>query len=328
MGKLGEIWRRLKMLARRDAAARELDEEMRLHREMKERELIAGGEREAEARYAAARAFGNGMSLSERGRQAWGWRWLEDLAQDGLFAMRGLRRSPGYAATAVLTLILGIGATTAIFSVVNTVLLWPLPYGDPARLVRIEENHDGATNFSFANYLDLRAAPLRSVQQPEAYRPWTFNVSGGAEPAQTEGAMISAGMARVYTWPDNRSCAAELLARERDARAAKRGIWALPFYRVRTPAELGDDEIDKFEIVEGQVTSAAEVRGRVFLNFGRDFRTDFTVTIAPDDMKSFRAISLDPRTLTNKNIRVRGWVALLNGPEIGVTHPEQLEILP
>jgi putative ABC transport system permease protein len=194
MGKLGEIWRRLKMLARRDAAARELDEEMRLHREMKERELIAGGEREAEARYAAARAFGNGMSLSERGRQAWGWRWLEDLAQDGLFAMRGLRRSPGYAATAVLTLILGIGATTAIFSVVNTVLLWPLPYGDPARLVRIEENHDGATNFSFANYLDLRAAPLRSVQQPEAYRPWTFNVSGGAEPAQTEGAMISAGL--------------------------------------------------------------------------------------------------------------------------------------
>jgi hypothetical protein len=71
MGKLGEIWRRLRMLARHDAAARELDEEMRLHREMKERELIAGGEREAEARYAAARAFGNGMSLSERGREAW-----------------------------------------------------------------------------------------------------------------------------------------------------------------------------------------------------------------------------------------------------------------
>ena len=147
MGKLGEIWRRLRVLARRDAAARELGEEMRLHREMKERELIAGGEREAEARYAAARAFGNGMSLSERGREAWGWRWLENLAQDCLFAMRGLRKSPGFAATAVITLILGIGATTAIFSVVNTVLLRPLPYGDPARLVRIEENHDGATNF-------------------------------------------------------------------------------------------------------------------------------------------------------------------------------------
>src|SRR5437868_11694402 len=93
MSMIGEIWRALRMLARREDAGRELDEEMRLHREMKERELLAeaalkrgsGGisdEDKTEARYAAARAFGNATSLSERGREAWGWRWLEDFAQD------------------------------------------------------------------------------------------------------------------------------------------------------------------------------------------------------------------------------------------------------
>ena len=113
--------------------------------------------------------------------------------------MRALRKSPGYAATAVITLVTGIGATTAIFSVVNTVLLRPLPYADPGRLVKVEENHDGTTNFSHANYLDLRATQPRSLARSEAYRPWTFNVSGGntsggAEPAQEEGAMISVGL--------------------------------------------------------------------------------------------------------------------------------------
>ena len=138
--------------------------------------------------------------------------------------------------------------------------------------------------------------------------------------------MISLGMARVYTWSDNRSCAAELLARESQARAAQRGIWALPFYRIRKPAEL-DNEIDTFQLVEGRVVSAAVVRGRIFLNFGPDYRTDFTVTIAPQDMKFFRSAGLDPRTLQGKTIRVRGWISLQNGPEIEATHPEQIEIL-
>ena len=141
-----------------------------------------------------------------------------------------------------------------------------------------------------------------------------------------QGAMISAGMTRVYTRPDNRACAAELLAREGAARTARRGIWALPYYRVRKPAEVAD-EIDTFQLVEGRVVSAAEVRGRLFLNYGRDYRTDFTVTIAPEDMKSFRSVALDPRTLLGKTIRIRGWISLLNGPEIEATHPEQIEIL-
>jgi predicted permease len=191
---LGEIWRRVRMIVRREEFARELDEEMRSHRESRERELIGDGVGEDEARYAASRAFGNGMSFSERGREAWGWRWLEDFEQDCMFGARGLRKNPGFTTTAVITLVLGIGATTAIFSVVNTVLLRPLPYADPSRLVRIEENHTAASNLSYANYVDLRTARPKSMERIGAYRPWTFNVSGGAEPVQTEGAMISASL--------------------------------------------------------------------------------------------------------------------------------------
>jgi putative ABC transport system permease protein len=151
MSRIGEMWRRLKMLGRREELARELDEEMRLHREMRERELAARGVEADEARYAAARAFGNATALGEQGREAWGWRWLEDCAQDLRFGARVLRKNPGFTLTAVLTLALGIGANTAIFSVVNAVLLQPLPYRDPGKLVWADEYTPRMNDFGLPN---------------------------------------------------------------------------------------------------------------------------------------------------------------------------------
>src|SRR5258705_6657610 len=137
MSKLSEIWRRVQMIVRREKFAQELEEEMRLHRELKEKELIADGVDASEARYAANRQFGNAMYLRERGREMWGWMWLEDFVQDLRFGARMLGRNPGFTVVAVVTLALGIGANTAIFAVVNGVLLRSMPFPEAHRIFLI-----------------------------------------------------------------------------------------------------------------------------------------------------------------------------------------------
>ena len=141
-----------------------------------------------------------------------------------------------------------------------------------------------------------------------------------------QGAMLARGMARVRSLADNRSRVAEMLAIEVDARAAARGIWAHPFYRIRSATEAGAD-IDSFQIVEGVVRDRARVRDRIYLNFGRDWRTDFTVAIDTRLLPIFEESGLDPMTLKSRRIRVRGWIEARNGPLIEATHPEQIEVL-
>jgi endonuclease YncB( thermonuclease family) len=139
-------------------------------------------------------------------------------------------------------------------------------------------------------------------------------------------ALIAEGLARVHTRADMRRCAPVLLEAENEARLAKRGIWTEPFYRVRKPGELESD-IATFQIVEGKVVLVAVRRNRVFVNFGPDYRTDFTVTTSPADRRRLAKQGIDPTTWAGKTVRVRGWLSLLNGPEIELTHPEQIQIL-
>lgn len=138
--------------------------------------------------------------------------------------------------------------------------------------------------------------------------------------------MLSRGLARVYTFPDNRTHAAVLYAAERAARNARRGIWALDWYRVLSPADT-TRKIGTFQLVEGLPKNVAIVRGRAYLNFGADWKTDFTISVAPRNMKLFRAAGVDIMSLKNQRVRVRGWIIRRNGPMIGVTHPEQIEKL-
>ena len=140
--------------------------------------------------------------------------------------------------------------------------------------------------------------------------------------------MVRLGMARVYTWPDTIQDSQKLYRAEQEARAGGRGIWSNSFYNIRGPEpNMLAQDVDSFQIVEGIITSAADIRGRVYLNFGADYKTDFTIAIAKRDRKRFKKAGLDPMSLEGAKVRVRGWIELMNGPTIWLDHPERLEIL-
>ena len=148
----------------------------------------------------------------------------------------------------------------------------------------------------------------------------------GPDGAWIQGEMLKRGMARVYTFPDNRALASEMLALERAARSAKAGIWGDGFYALRTPESAAAD-IGTFQLVEGVVTDAATVRARSYLNFGEDWKTDFTVVIRAPERKMFEDAGIDIISLSGRRVRVRGWIQSYNGPMISATHPEQIEVL-
>ena len=141
-----------------------------------------------------------------------------------------------------------------------------------------------------------------------------------------QGELLRRVLARVYSFRDNRSCVGEMLALEREARLARRGIWRLGYYAIRS---LDDAPrfIGSFQLIEGRVADVATVHNRTYLNFGDDRRSDFTVSIAPRDRRRFLKSNVDPTLYRGRLIRVRGWLKSYNGPMIDATHPEQIEIL-
>ncbi|HEX4297599.1 MAG TPA: thermonuclease family protein [Devosia sp.] len=141
--------------------------------------------------------------------------------------------------------------------------------------------------------------------------------------------MLATGMARVYSFPDNRACLPELFAAESGARSQRLGIWADPYYTVRR-AERPDDLLPlagHFELVEGRVLKAEKTGGGVYLNFGRRFKEDFTAVIDSRALRLFTHDKIDPLRLAGLLVRIRGWLEVKDGPRIEVSHPEQIEVL-
>ena len=132
----------------------DIDRDIRDHIEMETRENIERGMSPEEARLAALRKFGNVLGVAEDTRGVWRWMWADRLFQDTRYALRGLRRNPLFAAVAILTLALGIGLNTAVFSVVSAVLIKPLPYPDAERIVWLA-NYNQRFHFEAASAPDF-----------------------------------------------------------------------------------------------------------------------------------------------------------------------------
>ncbi len=179
----------------------DLDRELRAHLDLEAEELRAAGSDPREAMQAARRTLGNTTLLKEAIREMTGWTSLERLSQDLRYGVRLLRRSPGFSIVAILTLALGIGANTAIFSVVNAFLLRPLPFKDSSRLVRLwpTEVKTGLVSSpitSYPNFIDWKAQ-TRTFEQVEAYVPRSFNITGGEQPEHVRGLRTSGGLLQL-----------------------------------------------------------------------------------------------------------------------------------
>src|SRR3981081_3379671 len=157
MDPIARFFKKIKMLLRREKFNSELEEEMSFHRDQKEKELREAGVAPDAAHHAAALEFGNPTRLKEQSYEVMGFRF-ETVWQDLHFALRQLRRSLGFALTAVLMLALGIGASVAIFAFVDAALIKPLPYRDPTRLADVAESARmfPRSNLSYQDYVEWK----------------------------------------------------------------------------------------------------------------------------------------------------------------------------
>ena len=188
---------RLRSLFRRSDVEQELSEELRYHLEQKVREFMAAGLSPDEARRKALREFGGVEQSKENCRDARRVNFIEDLLADTQYAFRMLRKSPGFSAIAILTLALGIGTNTSMFSLVNGVLLRPLPYRDPDRLTIVwEKGRDGLPeNVGYATYLDWKAQS-KTFEELAVYSSWQPVLQIG-EPEQLNGLRVTSNYFRM-----------------------------------------------------------------------------------------------------------------------------------
>jgi macrolide transport system ATP-binding/permease protein len=193
MGQTGGFFRKIWMLVRRERFRSDLDEEMAFHRAQATRDFVAEGMRPRAARLAAAQQFGNATRIKERSHEVIGFRF-ETVLQDLRFAVRQLRKNPGFAATATVILALGIGASVAIFGFVDTALIKPLPYQNSSRLTILFESIPLGPRFhlSYPDYLDWKKQN-KSFSSLEVYAPFGFMLHTRDGVQQVDGARVSAG---------------------------------------------------------------------------------------------------------------------------------------
>src|SRR5580765_523297 len=188
-------FRRLRGSVRTSAFEQDMDAELRHHLDLETEALVARGMTPDAARDSARRRFGSVALVKDDCRESWGMRAIDMLAQDVRFALRNLRKYPSYTAVVLLTLALGIGANTAIFSVVHAVLLRPLPYANGDRLVEVRQQQPkiGLANVgvSVKEIADYRAQ-TGSLDAVVEYHQMSFNLLGRGEASRVQTGVVSA----------------------------------------------------------------------------------------------------------------------------------------
>src|SRR5579863_5011755 len=194
LGWLNNLRLRLNTFFKRNALDRDLEDELAFHLAMREEKNRGHGLDADESRYAAQRQFGNKTSLQERTREMWTFVSLEALWQDFRYALRMLRKNLAFTSVAVLTLALGIGANTAIFSVINGVLLSSLPYKDPLQLVAATQND------SLMDIIDI-LRETRAFAQGGGINTSEMDYTSGPEPLQIKAGFVNAGFLETLGVP-------------------------------------------------------------------------------------------------------------------------------
>ncbi len=217
MSLAGELRRRVHMLLHRGRFQQDLEEEMRLHVELRQEQKIRSGFSPEEARRAAQRRFGNVTRIKERSYMAWGWNWLETFLQDAEYGVRSMLRTPAITFVALTSLALGIGANTAIFSFIDAVMLRSLPVRDPKQLFKLGDQDASGITDSFAatqlysypfyrqfqhrNAVFSDTAAYYSMTQPSArIRGWPPG-SGTDQRADGFGHVLSDSRRETAVWP-------------------------------------------------------------------------------------------------------------------------------
>ena len=193
MANVKSFLRRLQTLWRSEQLHNEIAEEMRFHIDQRAADNIQRGMPPAEARKEAERRFGRVARIREQSYELRSAGWIESFVQDAVYGSRLLRRTPGFTLAAVLTLALGIGASTAMFSILYSMLLRPLPYPQPEKLVSLAEKHISAASrgpVSAANFYDWKDQS-RAFSGVAAYAGWSLNMTGTDTPERLKGALVS-----------------------------------------------------------------------------------------------------------------------------------------
>ncbi|PYT26878.1 MAG: hypothetical protein DMG57_20000 [Acidobacteria bacterium] len=221
---------RARFWQRRRVAA-DLAEEVAAHIEEKAADLVDAGMPEQEARYKAAREFGNAMLIAETSREVWRWTWLDRLGQDVRYAIRGLRRDPMLALAAALTLAICIGANTTVFSIVNSILLRPLPYPGSERIYWVSQRMGQGREAGLGpDYYSLREEN-RVFEDVAAHDDLTMNWTGVERPEQLDATHVTPSFFRVMgTQP---MLGRTFVPQEQGVKAPAVAVLSYPFWHTR-----------------------------------------------------------------------------------------------